>query len=575
MGDKPTKHSERDTVVKGLNLLDIPHSIIHVILRYLDKKSLVAVSQSCQTLKLVSYSSNLWRNDVLDLSIKSLRKVTELTIHSLVERRISTLKVVDAYTDDNSKEASKNHKHSNEAQHVKQLIPQFQTIMGDNVKTLLWSIGSQSKMDISMLTQFTSLTSLVLVHTVQVKAFKEMHVKLNEVLAVLVNLERLVLLVGVDACTNTSWAEDSRAKENEFSYENYLTKVTNSLPKLRDVTLGKMFWGYYSMREIGLAGIKYNSELPPPPEIIGENVMRLSMNEGLLGAIGMHHLSKFFPNVPHLVLLHPREHSYQHDVRSTHTQLPALLDSFCFLESLELGDIGRIEGDSIPLIPPNVKALKLRGCLGKGLTSTMSISTLLSRAATNLTVLEIAVPKLLEPEYYFDDNADKHKILSNLCQAIRELPKLETLIMSRVQILYNGCYSALIDMGDEFNFCIQEQAKSLKSVIGVELPCRSLLPPNLRFITTACGEGDDPLRPVLLQRSQSYLADWKTVSENSIDWHIAHGTAQFYTDGQVTKQNEIVETFVQRETRSRRRHFVSIYAKTADFPRFHDYEMYW
>ena len=149
---------------------------------------------------------------------------------------------MDAYTDANSKEASKNHKHSNEAQHVKQLIPKFQTIMGDNVKTLLWSIGSQSKMDISMLTQFTSLTSLVLVHTVQVKAFKEMHVKLSEVLAMLVNLERLVLLVGVDACTNTSRAEDARAKENEFSYENYQPKVTNRLPKLHDATLGKMFW---------------------------------------------------------------------------------------------------------------------------------------------------------------------------------------------------------------------------------------------------------------------------------------------------------------------------------------------
>ena len=61
MGDKLSKHSERDTVVQGLNLLDIPHSIIYLILTYLDKNSLVAVSQSCQTLKLVSYSSNLWQ----------------------------------------------------------------------------------------------------------------------------------------------------------------------------------------------------------------------------------------------------------------------------------------------------------------------------------------------------------------------------------------------------------------------------------------------------------------------------------------------------------------------------------
>ena len=176
MGDKPTKHFVGDTVVQGLNLLDIPHSIIHGILTYLDKNSRVAVSRSCRSLKTLSYSSNLWRNVVVDLSVKSLWKGTEVTIQSLVERRISTLKVVDAYT-----ETRKSHEHK--AQHVKQLIPKFQTIMGDYIKTLLWSVGSQSKMDILMPTQFTSLTSLVLVHTAQVKAYKEMHVKLSEVLA--------------------------------------------------------------------------------------------------------------------------------------------------------------------------------------------------------------------------------------------------------------------------------------------------------------------------------------------------------------------------------------------------------
>ena len=74
MGDKPSKHLVGDTLVQGLNLLDIPHSIIYLILTYLDKNSLVAVSQSCQTLKAVSYSSNRWRNNVVDLSVKSIWK---------------------------------------------------------------------------------------------------------------------------------------------------------------------------------------------------------------------------------------------------------------------------------------------------------------------------------------------------------------------------------------------------------------------------------------------------------------------------------------------------------------------
>ena len=54
MRDEPTEHFVGDAVLQGLNLLDIPHSIIHVILSYLDKNSLVAVSKSCQTLKTVS-----------------------------------------------------------------------------------------------------------------------------------------------------------------------------------------------------------------------------------------------------------------------------------------------------------------------------------------------------------------------------------------------------------------------------------------------------------------------------------------------------------------------------------------
>ena len=181
-----------------------------------------------------------------------------------------------------------------------------------------------------------------------------MHVKLSEVFAALVNLERLVLLVGV----NASWAENPTVIGNEFQNENYLKKVTHMLPYFRDVTLGKIFWDYYAiLREIALAGIKYNSELPPSPEIISENMVRLCIAEGILGDTGLHHLPKFFPNVRHLVLLHPQEKP-DHSIKPMHTQLPALLDSFCFLESLELGDIWNIRGDSIPLIPPKCKSIK-------------------------------------------------------------------------------------------------------------------------------------------------------------------------------------------------------------------------
>ena len=126
-------------------------------------------------------------------------------------------------------------------------------------------------------------------------------------------------------------------------------------------------------------------------------------------------------------------------------------------------------------------------------------------------------------------------------------------------------------MGDEFNFCIQEQAKSLKSVIGVELKSHELLPPNLKFITSACGAGgglEDPLRPVLFKRSQSNPADLKPVLRNSTDWHIAHGTAHFQVGGRVTKQNEIIENFARYETGHRRIPFKRLYNDRRDFSDF-------
>ena len=123
-------------------------------------------------------------------------------------------------------------------------------------------------------------------------------------------------------------------------------------------------------------------------------------------------------------------------------------------------------------------------------------------------------------------------------------------------------------MGDEFNFCIQEQAKSLKSVIGVELKSHELLPPNLKFITSACGAGgglESPLRPVLFKRSQSNPVDLKPVLQNSTDWHIAHGMAHFQVGGRVTKQNEIIENFACHETGRRRSRFDSLYRGRRNF----------
>ena len=122
-------------------------------------------------------------------------------------------------------------------------------------------------------------------------------------------------------------------------------------------------------------------------------------------------------------------------------------------------------------------------------------------------------------------------------------------------------------MGDEFNFCIQEQAKSLKSVIGVELKSHELLPPNLKFITSACGAErglEDPLRPVLFKSTQSSPADLKPVLRNSTDWHIAHGTAYFQVGRRVTKQNEIIENFAWYETARRRIPFKRLHDERSD-----------
>ena len=118
------------------------------------------------------------------------------------------------------------------------------------------------------------------------------------------------------------------------------------------------------------------------------------------------------------------------DYRRMHTQLQALPNDFSSLESLELNAIYKLEEDSRTLIPPNVKALRMRSIVGDSPPSTTAIlSTFLHHAMANLTVLEIEVPKLLEPYFQFDqhEEEDKQKILSTLCQAITALPKLEIL----------------------------------------------------------------------------------------------------------------------------------------------------
>ena len=111
-------------------------------------------------------------------------------------------------------------------------------------------------------------------------------------------------------------------------------------------------------------------------------------------------------------------------------------------------------------------------------------------------------------------------------------------------------------MNDEFYTCVEDSI-SLVSVIGVEFPDRSVLPPNLRFITTLEGHGAETQQPDLLHRSHSDPECWNPVKENSPLWHRAHGNDYFYIGEEITPTDIIIQNFVRNETRHRNKHFIT------------------
>ena len=382
-----------------------------------------------------------------------------------------------------------------------------------------------------------------------------MNEKLNQLLTGLVNLKQPVLDVGIDGYQAVLYTNHTLEQEKEFSCKDYLKTVALCVPHIEDLTFGKRFWNCLHQREMEMADFHYTDEIPRV-EIVNKNLKRLSLKEGRLGRAAVTNLSKMFPHVQHLCVSHPRENSFH----VSPNNVEVFVGGFKNLKSLMLGEIDRVLDDTVSVVPSSLEALQLFGFLGGsgGLTSTMNICTMLSRTASSLKVLVISVPHLLNPNYYRDETAEKDRIISNICQTLKMLEKLEVFAIEPARTPRHNHPATIPTKNAEFYACV-EGRKSLISVIGVDFPDRSTLPLNITFITVLHIHTLDAqtVQTKLLHRSPSNPEFWLSVKENSPQWHKAHGSDHFCINKSITQTDTLIHNFVKNETKMRSKHFVA------------------
>ena len=534
----------------SISLDNLPADVLLELLTYLDIKSLVSLARTCRLLRDLAYNSRFWKNEVINLSTEPLWIAEPSVCDSLVTRKLEILELTEAFSP-STKHVEMGVNHSGDKkrnQIIEQSVSDLSGQIGSRFRTFLSAIGPQSSFDIRLLSMFTNLHCLVLLYTIPHDLYKSLNDRLNASLTGLVNLKQLVLDIGIVGYQTVNYIRRPLKQA---------TIVALHVPQIVDLTLGKTFWNGLYQQAMETTRDRYSDTLPHVKVVVTDNVKRLSLMGRRLGHAAVTYFSRMFPNVRHLCISHPKPFQYH----IFPDDIMVFLEGFTYLESLQLGDIDEIQNYSVSLIPPTLKALRLCGYMNHfpSLTSKMSISSMLSRAASSLRVLVISVPYLLNPEYYLDKKADRSTIISNICQTLKMLEQLEVFVIEpttanfAMQVRQKD---KIHIMNDEFYTCVEDSI-SLVSVIGVEFPDRSVLPPNLRFITTLEGHDAETQQPVLLHRSHSDPECWNPVNEISPVWHRAHGNDYFYIGEEITPTDIIIQNFVRNETRHRNKHFIT------------------
>ena len=96
------EHDHTDYTADRLNkqpsvchILNLPNDMLWEILSYLDRNVLVALATSCETIKLLVYSPQLWSDTELELNTRN--SVNKTTALSFAVRNITRVRVTDGF----------------------------------------------------------------------------------------------------------------------------------------------------------------------------------------------------------------------------------------------------------------------------------------------------------------------------------------------------------------------------------------------------------------------------------------------------------------------------------------------
>lgn len=523
----------------GCKFTDLPQGVIVDIISYVDLKSLISVGSTCTAMKHLAYSAKLWRNQMVTLSPLSRENINELTAQSLIQRRLSTLRVIDNCERLQTKNKARKSRSNTHRNNKKTVCRVEATLSNQNkwigqVTSLLLFLSGKSTIDmpIQQWSDFSHVRSLTLIYTVKHLRGVDDSISLPHqywwaVLTQIINLEKLVFWIGVDG---RSICGDSR-NARELSEVELLSQVSRPMAKLADLTIGKSYWGWMCKEQIDITSKDVKNL-----KLLAPNLKRLSIVDGHI-VLDIMKVSSQLPHLEHLGISQAHLHRYTRVDHGYITTLKSVIDSFHGLQSLEIGEIELLPLDPrVTLVPETVQALRLGSHHDKGgLASTLKLKCIIGNTANNIRVLELDLLSL------FLKSGNAKDVLSNLCETIRSLHVLQILVLSR-HVFYDNI---------ELIYCIEEHVPSLFSLIGVHFYNISAVPLKIKFISrkkhTNCKNITDQ---VLLERSEFDPYHWTEVKKYSQKWSKAHGTAFFYPH-EITGDFEMIEGAKQRHARQR------------------------
>ena len=493
-----------EVYMSGINLHDLPECVISKILDFLDTLTLSKVAQTCKRLRSLAYNCILWRDQQVNITLNLHRLISHTAAQSFKERGIRKLCISDWVESERNKKRRKK-----QVDKCNQSIDNCAASRGA-INMVLLSQCYRSSLNIQCIGKFKSLTCLVLIRAFKGWVTSTVPIR-KETLVPLVNLERLTCITHVEG---NMWRSIFMDDTPDWDLDYPLATLLDSLPKLRDISLGKTSCDNPGRRlcEIVCYDIPDSISLP--------KLERFSIVEGVLGSY-ISSIPQRFPDLKHLQLanLHEKEwyYTYDEDRVINVDVVQRLLDNFKRLQSLVIDSGDQVE--CMIQLPTTLKALNLKGQDANSFVNDLGSKPHVS-PLMNLIVIELDIKSC---------EVIEHSLIS----IINSQSALEVLILSR---------ETTCTYGSQFHAAVRNNA-TLYSLIGVNFPEYSDIPKTLAYISQSVG---DEVPDILARRSYSPDDRWIRVKKYTQMWYQAHGTQHFYPEGSLHDLSS-VNDFVQAE----------------------------